>query len=59
MLFFAESSLFYAFFEISNAFINGMSDNIKPIDFLKVLNEHCLIKKSVFKNIHVESNDVI
>ena len=46
-------------FEISNAFINGMYDSIKPIHFLKVLNEHCTIKKAVFKNIHVETNDVI
>ena len=37
---------------------NGVSDNIKPIHFFKVLNETFTIKKTVFKNIHVK-NDVI
>ena len=36
-----------------------MSDSLKPIHFLKVLNENFQIKKNVFKNIHVEKNDVI
>ena len=39
--------------------INGLSDSIKPIHFLKVLNEDFYIKKTFFKNIHVEKNDVI
>ena len=36
-----------------------MSDSIKSIHFLKVLNEDFTIKKTVFKNIQVEKNDVI
>ena len=36
-----------------------MSDSIKPIHFLKVLNEYFPIKKTVFKNIQVDKNDVI
>ena len=36
-----------------------MSDSIKPIHFLKVPNEDFQIKKTVFKNIHVEKIDVI
>ena len=36
-----------------------MSDSIKPIHFFEVLNETFTIKKTVFKNIHVEKNDVI
>ena len=36
-----------------------MSNSIKPIHFLRVLNEVFTIKKTVFKTIHVEKNDVI
>ena len=36
-----------------------MSDSIKPIHFLKVLNEDFTIKITVFKNTQVEQNDVI
>ena len=36
-----------------------MSDSIKPAHFFKVLNKDFTIKKIVFKNIHVEKNDVI
>ena len=39
--------------------VNGLSDCIKPIHFLKVLNENLQVKKTLFKNIHVEKNDVI
>ena len=39
--------------------VNGMSDSIKPAHFLKVLNDDITIKKTVFKNIQVEKNDVI
>ena len=39
--------------------VNGMSDSIKPAHFLKVLNKDFTIKKTVFKNIQVEKNDVI
>ena len=31
--------------------VNGMSDSIKPIDFLKVLNEDFTIRNAVIKNI--------
>ena len=34
--------------------VNGMSDIIKPIHFLKVPNENFQIKKTVFKHIHME-----
>ena len=37
---------------------NDMSNSIKPIHFFKV-HEGFQIKKTVFKNIHVEKNDVI
>jgi len=36
-----------------------MSDSIKTIHFLKVLNEDFSIKQTVFKYIQVEKNDVI
>ena len=36
-----------------------MSDSIKPIHFLKVLNEDFPIKQTVFKYIQVEKNDVM
>ena len=36
-----------------------MSDSIKTIHFYKVLNEDFQIKKTVFKNMHVEKNDVM
>ena len=36
-----------------------MSDSIKPAYFLKVLNKDVTIKKTVFKNIQAEQNDVI
>ena len=36
-----------------------MSDSIKPLHILKVLNENFQIKTTVFKNIYVEKNDVI
>ena len=39
--------------------VNGMSDSIKPAHFFKVLNKDFTIKKTVFKNIQVEKNDVI
>ena len=49
---------FFEHFEC-NYFVNGMSNIITPTHFLKVLNEDFPIKKTVFKNIQVEKNDVI
>ena len=57
MLFFAESGFFWDFKCIY--LVNGISDSIKPIHFLKVLNEDFTIKQTVFKYIQVEKNDVI
>ena len=39
--------------------VNGISDSIKPVHILKVLNDDITIKKAVFKSIQVEKNDVI
>ena len=39
--------------------VNGIPDSIKPMHFLKVLNEDFTIKQTVFKYIQVEKNDVI
>ena len=36
-----------------------MSDGIKPTHFLKILNEDFTVKKTIFKNIQVDKNDVI
>ena len=39
--------------------VNGISDSIKPIHFLKVLNEDFTIKQTVLKYTQVEKNYVI
>ena len=61
VLFFADSAVFFTFFKEFKCIylVNGMSNSIKPIHFFKVLNEAFPIKKTVFKNIDVEKNDVI
>ena len=59
--YFLLSQHFFAFFWDFKCIylVNGMSDSIKPIHFFKVLKEGFQIKQTVFKNIHVEKNDVI
>ena len=53
-----EITFFFGYFKYIYL-VNGKSDGIKPIHILKVLNEGFTIKKTVYKNIQAEENDVI